>query len=153
MAKMYASVVQFIPLTIAEFQGAGHSQLEASPLALALEGLECLFLAPLGFLLFRGVWDYVAEVIEKDADQASACFLMRVKALILGLMAAIVGTDLLKRALSKSGLTYESAIAGCLLIAILAAYSFYVERHAAPHCGNALDEHHSRKAGRGIERA
>jgi len=102
----------------------------------ALEGLECIFLAPLAFLLVRGIWDFVDSVIrsrskEVPLSSASPAFMVRIKALIMGLMVAVVATDLLKRALSKSGLTYEPAIAGCLFISVLVAYALLMQRSSS----------------------
>jgi len=134
LLKMFASISHFWRSAVVaapDGHGAHSESLEMAAITLVLQGLECLFLAPLGFLLFRGIWDYVGDVIKKDAEKASACFLMRVKALILGLMAAVVATDLVKRELSEAGLTYQPAIAGCLLICVLAAYSYLVERLAS----------------------
>jgi hypothetical protein len=116
----------------------------------ALEGLECIFLAPLAFLLVRGIWDFVDAVVrarlqEGTLSSASPAFLIRVKALILGLMIAVVATDLLKRAISQRGLSYEPAVAGCLFIAVLAAYSFVMERSSERQHREATEQ--SPKAG------
>lgn len=101
-----------------------------------LEGLQYIFLAPLGFLLFRGISDYVVGIIDSDPEAVSTHFLMRIKALIIGLMAAVTATDLLKRALAEEGLNYRTAVCGCLLIVVLAGYSLILEQSA----GNARRE-------------
>jgi len=96
-----------------------------------LEGLECIFLAPLGFLLFRGISDYVIGIIDTDPQSVPTHFLMRIKGLIFGLMAAVAATDLLKRTLSDGGIDYRTAFCGCLFIAVLAGYSLILDRSAA----------------------
>ena len=108
----------------------GHGESAVSD---ALEGLECIFLAPLAFLLIRGIWDFVDAVVRSQSkgsspDSASPIFLIKVKALIVGLMIAVVATDLLKRALTEQGLTFEPTLAGCAFIAVLAAYAHLMEK-------------------------
>ena len=122
----------------------GLTGLENSGVASALEGLECIFLAPLAFLLVSGIWNFVEAVnkaIRDDKPLASVppTFLNRVKGLIIGLMIAVVATDLLKRSIEEQGLTYRPAITGCLFIVVLAAYSFLIERSSSAR-SNAAEE-------------
>ena len=109
---------------------------EGFALGAALDGLEFIFLAPLPFLLLRGIWDFVDRVREVDSQAsanvtASPAFLIRIKGLIIGLMIAVVATELLKKSVSEHGLSYEPAIAGSIFIGVLAAYAFLIERSSA----------------------
>lgn len=122
-----------------EFRNPGVVPDHVSPtvafaLGVALDGLEFVFLAPLAFLLLHGIWNFVDDVNHrkfKDPKElpASPLFLIRIKGLIIGLMIAVVATELLKKTVGE-GLSYEPAIAGALLITVLAIYSFIMEKSA-----------------------
>jgi hypothetical protein len=121
-----------------EIRNNGSLPTQVSPtvafaLGVALDGLEFVFLAPLAFLLLHGIWDFMNDVNrghfrDSKAFPTSPLFLIRIKGLIIGLMIAVVATELLKKTVGEHGLSYESAIAGGILIAVLAAYSFIIER-------------------------
>ena len=138
---------KYFVLSIASF-GAGSGEVPvAFALAAALDGLEFVFLAPLAYLLLHGIWDFMNDARRghfRDPNKmpASPLFLVRIKALIIGLMIAVVATELLKKTVSERGLSYESAIAGALLIAVMALYSFIIEgrpeKKAAPFVDNRL---------------
>ena len=107
---------------------------EGLALGTALDGLEFIFLSPLALLLVKGIWDFVDRVrpiSSQQTDPASPSFLIRIKVLIIGLMVAVVATELLKRSIAENGLSYEPAIAGSLFIAVLTTYSFLIERNSS----------------------
>ncbi|HEY3852956.1 MAG TPA: hypothetical protein VGO67_01025 [Verrucomicrobiae bacterium] len=128
--KIFLSVGRFLG-----FHWAGVDLTE--PMSQALDGLECIFLAPLAFLLFKGIWDLMRNVILKKATdieslkryEHSRVFWLEVKALIFGLMVAVLATDLLEKILSGTKLTYEMTISQCLIIGTLVGCSFLLERH------------------------
>lgn len=144
LLKMYLSVVQLIGIRVsladllhAFLPQAGavniHDAREDSAVAYALDGLECIFLAPLAFLLIRGIHDFVEEVIDKGNERKlltpeSSRLLARTKVLIIGLMIAVVSTDLVRRSLSDKGLSYEQSITSCLFIFVLSTYAIMSEK-------------------------
>lgn len=96
----------------------------------ALSGLEYLFLAPLAYLVLI----LSARLVAKagiDSDEAMPEQLVRdtafLKALISGLMIAIVATDLVSRVAQPDALTLATAAPRVLLIATLAAYVLVLE--------------------------
>lgn len=109
---------------------SGHAQAPdaaATPLGMVLEGLELIFLAPLAYLAFLALWRYVDGHRRGDVDTSTRRQVIEIKSLVIGLIIAVVATDLLREALSPSGSTYESAIAGSAIIAVLAAYIIGLE--------------------------
>ena len=58
-----------------------------------LHGLEYLFVAPLAFLLFRALIDYIAES-RPDGNPGADLEIRRIKTLIVSLMISAVATDL-----------------------------------------------------------
>lgn len=115
---------------IQQFSSAtGHEQPnEGSPVGLVLKGLELIFLAPMAYLTFLTLWRYVEGNRKGVVDSSLRRQVMEIKSLIVGLIIAVVATDLLGDVLSPIGAGYESAITGCLIIAVLGAYVIGLEK-------------------------
>ncbi|MFH1679873.1 MAG: hypothetical protein ABIH26_04435 [Candidatus Eisenbacteria bacterium] len=127
---------------------------ESKALQMCLKGLEFFFLAPLAFLILQSLAKYIVSILRNQTDQestgsdgdergaspdrrlaereehAAKCKVIGVKALVVGLMIATLATDLVGRALSREGLTYEIALSQAAVIAVLMAYVFLLERLA-----------------------
>ena len=102
----------------------------AAVLAACIRGVELLFLAPLPFLLPLSLGRYIRDSKEDSDDRQSKADLLSMKALTTGLLIAILASDVVGRALSHQGLHYEAAVSSSLVIAVLGAYFFGLERQA-----------------------
>lgn len=102
----------------------------AAVLAACIRGVELLFLAPLPFLLPLSLGRYIRDSKEDSDDRQSKADLLSMKALTTGLLIAILASDVVGRALSHGGLHYEAAVSSSLVIAVLGAYFFGLERQA-----------------------
>ncbi|HWB07538.1 MAG TPA: hypothetical protein VG796_31230 [Verrucomicrobiales bacterium] len=104
---------------------------------LAFTGLEFLFLAPLPFALikFLAIWLGAIVEIREDAkprDAEAEAAVHRIKAVTVNLMAAVVATELVSRALSGESRGHEFAefaLCGALVMALLVAYSWVLKKH------------------------
>lgn len=93
-----------------------------------LKGLEFLFLAPIPILVVPALVKFVLNGFGYEAaslpNRTLGFSFQDVKSFTVGLMIAVLATNLIGVALSKNGLTYETAISGCLVIFTLLLYYF-----------------------------
>src|SRR5882724_7640237 len=80
--------------------------IEGSGIERTIRGVELLFLAPLGYLVLTSL----AQYCFKGGDPAAKAQLAGVKGLVLGLLIALIASDLVDRIL-KNGLEYQAAFA------------------------------------------
>jgi hypothetical protein len=113
-------------------------------MAIAIHGLEFIFLAPLPYFLLLSVAKYV-EVTSpgpsttnqgaddpqpRTADEAKA-ELLTVKSFSVTLFIAVFATNLLGKALAPKGLEFESTLCSALLIVVLGLYFVALEKFAS----------------------
>lgn len=111
----------------------------ADAIAMALKGLEFLFLAPLGFMVVVSVGQYLRAMVENNGTDATArdgpranakAQLLTVKSFVVSLMIAVVATELVSRVLEPGELHTESAFAGTIVIVAFSLYLFVLEKFA-----------------------
>jgi uncharacterized protein YacL len=112
---------------------AGILSREASTLHFAIRGIELLLLAPLAFLVLLSLARYIDSSRKSTVDERTRCDLLRVKALSVGLLIAVVAADLVGKILSHDGLSYTAAVSESLVIVVLGAYFFILEKLAREH--------------------
>jgi hypothetical protein len=110
-----------------------------------LHGLEFFFLAPLPALVFLSLARFfrsfqTSDNAENSRNDESRCAhqLHRVKALVISLMIASIATDLLGKALQ--GISLEMAIAESLVMLLLGAYWFSLEKVCSRNSGGGHSE-------------
>jgi uncharacterized protein YacL len=96
-----------------------------------IRGVEILLLAPLAYFVLVNLARYVQTWKSGDDDEKAKSNLLGVKALVVGLLIAMVATDLVGKILSEKGLDEQSALLECLVILVLTAYCFGLELIAA----------------------
>lgn len=108
-----------------------------NPVHLAIQGIELLFLAPLGYFVVWGLIKYVHAATPKAGGSRHAskevearAELIVVKAFTVTLFIAIIATSLVASALGGS-MNYELALSGSIVMAVLVAYFWLLERLAA----------------------
>ena len=68
----------------------------------ALKGIEYLFLAPVGFLVYRSLAKYIVNKTHDRPDADAKAEIMETKLLVNSLMFAVIVTDLIGRVLSPA---------------------------------------------------
>lgn len=116
--------------------GAGHESGE-NPVHMAIKGIELLFLAPLGYFVVWGLIKYVHAATPKASGSPRASTevearaeLLVVKAFTVTLFIAIIATSLVASALAGT-MTYEFALCGSVVMAVLVVYFWLLERLAS----------------------
>jgi len=119
------------------------SELRHAAVDQALRGLELSLFAPMPFSLVNAVNLRLIEIgkrrprsrvntdnqpNQQAVDEDGEAGIIGAKAITLQLMAAIVATDMVDRATSIAGLTWESSICEILLIATLVACSLAIRK-------------------------
>ncbi len=92
-----------------------------------IRGVELLLLAPLAFLVLVNLARYVKAWMDKEDDERAKADLLGIKALVVGLLIAMVATDLVGKILSEDGLDRSSALFESLVIGVLTVYCFGLE--------------------------
>lgn len=101
-----------------------------------LKGLEYLFLAPLGYLVFLSLTKYLQSKVEADDNPHAERDVLGIKSLIANLMIAVITTDLVSKILSPGGLSRDMAVNELLVMAMLAGYVYLLE-HVSRRQGKA----------------
>ena len=96
-----------------------------------IEGVELLLLAPLAYIVLVNLARYVHTWMIRKSDEKAKASLLGVKALVVGLLIAMIATDLVGKVLSDNGLDPTSAIFESLVIGVLIIYCFELEWVAA----------------------
>lgn len=116
------------------FASLGHSEASANRHSFfvtgVLNGLECFLLAPLPVLLILTIRDWICNSLERNNGKKEDARndLLRMKSVIVGLMATVLATSLLEKAFSNH-LTYEALGPSSLLMLMLVSYTFLLDRH------------------------
>jgi hypothetical protein len=105
---------------------------ESQAIMVALKGIEYLFLAPMSFLVYRSLANYVVERARGGSGTSAEEEVTETKRLVTSLMFAVVATDLIGRVLSPEGLLARPPIYELCLLVILAAYMFLLHRMRSP---------------------
>jgi hypothetical protein len=114
----------FVGLVRQLFTGTKVSATGNGLLNATLTGLEMFFLAPLPFLAFFSISRLFRAAIGNDPSelQRSKMLVVEVKQLIVGLMIAVVSTELIHRISTGTELTPIATLATIGLIAVLSLY-------------------------------
>lgn len=98
---------------------------ESEAIVVALKGIEYLFLAPMGFLVFQAIVNYVTvrrtHPVGQELKNAEAA-VADTKALVINLMIAVVATDLVGRALAPDSPTTSPPVYELVLFSLLIGY-------------------------------
>jgi hypothetical protein len=97
---------------------------ESQALMVALKGIEYLFLAPIGFLVYRSLAMYVVDKTRGRTDGNAEAEVTEAKRLVTSLMFAVVATDLIGRVLSPEGFSVRAPVYELALLIVLGAYMF-----------------------------
>jgi len=116
--------------------------LESAVLTTALKGIELLFLAPMSFLVYRSLGNYVASKASGREDPDAEAAVTESKGLVTSLMVAVVATDLVGKVLSPDGLAAHPPIYELLLIVILVAYFYLLSRMGLRRASKAVELAH-----------
>lgn len=98
----------------------------------AVRGIEFLLLGPLPFLIILVLGRYLEKMASgsgKGMEEARGN-LLTVKAFSISLLIAVIATTIVAEALENERIEYESAIAGSIVIVVLAGYLFGLEKFA-----------------------
>lgn len=128
MFEMVSGLAAYVGLTTEVPTDAGHRS--AGILEAFIRGVELLFLAPLPFLIPVSLGRFIRDSKEDRDDRQSKADLLSIKGLTTALLIAILASDVVRRALGHDGLHYEESISTSLVIGVLAAYYFGLERQA-----------------------
>ena len=101
---------------------------ESSAIAIALKGIEYLFLAPMSFLVYRGLARYMQDTAQGNAKPGAEAEVTESKRLVTGLMFAVVSTDLIGKMLSPDGLIAKQPVYELCLLVILGGYTFVLHK-------------------------
>ncbi len=102
--------------------------IESELITAALKGIELLFLAPMTFLVYRSLANYIASKTSGVDDTEAEAAVTESKGLVTSLMAAVVATDLVGRVLSTDGFTSHPPIYELLLIVVLVGYFYLLSK-------------------------
>jgi hypothetical protein len=105
------------------YRGTGHDSAGASDIVLVgvLQGVEYLSVAPLPFLLFQTLVEFVKSSRPGGPTEAAERELLRIKTLTIGLMVSVVATELVAEILGRHA-TIPAAVPPTMAIAALTAY-------------------------------
>jgi hypothetical protein len=98
--------------------------LESLAMTTALKGIEYMFLAPMSFLVYRSLANYVADRALGHQTPEVESEVTETKRLVTSLMFAVVATDLIGKSLSPDGLTARAPTYELCLLVIFGAYLF-----------------------------
>ena len=102
---------------------------ESQAIMVALKGIEYLFLAPMSFVVYSSLANYVVERARGGDATSAEEEVTETKRLVTSLMFAVVATDLIGRVLSPEGLLMaRPPIYELCLLLILGAYMFLLHR-------------------------
>lgn len=104
---------------------------ESQAIMVALKGIEYMFLAPMSFLVYRSLANYVVKGTDGGYDAKAEAEVTATKRFVTSLMFAVVATDLIGRVLSPEGLIVRPPIYELVLLVVLGAYMFLL------HCMTA----------------
>ena len=103
------------------------------PLVESLRGLEYLFLAPLGYMIFLTLIRFLEGLVKIDdhpqKEKAAERQMMTMKTLMVNLLVAVVATDLVSKILGSGNLTLEVAIPELLVMTLFLGYLVLLHRH------------------------
>jgi hypothetical protein len=97
---------------------------ESQAMITALKGIEYMFLAPMSFLVYRSLANYVADRVLGHQTPGVEAEVTETKRLVTSLMFAVVATDLIGKALSPEGLTPKAPTYELCLLVVFGAYLF-----------------------------
>ena len=97
---------------------------ESQAMTTALKGIEYMFLAPMSFLVYRSLANYVADRALGHQTPAAEAEVTETKRLVTSLMFAVVATDLIGKGLSPEGLRARAPIYELGLLVIFGGYLF-----------------------------
>lgn len=120
-------IVSTVWLRLTE-RGAQHDEVKVIREVIA--GVELLLLAPVAYLVFIALSNYLREPPNRVAAIRAQADMLRVKAFIAGLLFALLSTQAVGVALSAQ-MNYEFAISITLIMSVMAVYFFMIERCAA----------------------
>jgi hypothetical protein len=95
---------------------------ESPAIIIALKGIEYLFLAPMSFVVYRSLANYVVNKVAGHSEGEAE--VTESKRMVTSLMFAVVATDLMGKALSPEGLSAKAPGYELALLAILGVYIF-----------------------------
>jgi hypothetical protein len=96
----------------------------SATLSMSLKGIELLLLAPMPLLILKGMERHLKDFLhpsEQHSLQSRHTF-GSLKATMISLMVAILAADLVDKALSVDGLSYEAAATRIAAIAVIGGY-------------------------------
>jgi hypothetical protein len=100
---------------------------EGAALQHAIKGIEFFLLAPLPYFVLLSLSNYIKNSREGAVPGSAKERLLSVKALAIGLLIAVIATDLVGKILSRDGLAMHAALCETLAIVVLGAYFFGLE--------------------------
>jgi hypothetical protein len=119
--------------------------LESELITAALKGIELLFLAPMTFLVYRSLANYIAcKTTGRENPEAEAA-VTESKALVTSLMAAVVATDLVGKVLSPDGFASHPPIYELLLIIVLVGYFYLLSKMSLGKSSRPMEAVHSQQ--------
>lgn len=95
---------------------------ESQAIIIALRGIEYLFLAPMSFVVYRSLANYVVNKVGGHGEGGTE--VTESKRMVTSLMFAVVATDLMGKALGPEGLSTKVPGYELALLVILGAYTF-----------------------------